>query len=298
MDCHGLKPSQWQHQKMDQSEKNIFNVLKQATEFLTSHNITEAQLDAEVLLCGVLKIKRSNLVTLRQETISQEQNQQYQKFLNRRITGEPVDYILGNSEFMGLTFKVNQNVLIPRPETELIVEQANKLIKENKFKQVLDLCTGSGAIAVSVAHYNDDVSVVASDISQKALEIAKENAVTNNVSKKIEFMESNMFSNIINKKFDIIISNPPYVTKKEYEGLERELFFEPKNAFLAGEDGLEFYKIIADNSARYLNRKGVLLLELNANISLQIADLFSNFLFVKIIKDYSGLDRILVAQNG
>ena len=283
---------------MYQTEKNIFNILKQAAEFLTSHNITEAQLDAEVLLCGVLKIKRNNLVTLRQETITQEQNQQYQNYLNRRITGEPVDYILGNSEFMGLTFKVNQNVLIPRPETELIVEQANKFIKENKFKQVLDLCTGSGAIAVSVAHYNEDVSVVASDISQKALEIAKENAITNNVSKKIEFIESNMFSNIINKKFDIIISNPPYVTKKEYEGLERELFFEPKNAFLAGEDGLEFYKIIADNSARYLNSKGVLLLELNANISLQIADLFSDFLFVKIIKDYSGLDRILIVQNG
>ncbi len=283
---------------MYQTEKNIFNLLKQATEFLTSHNITEAQLDAEVLLCGVLKIKRSNLAALRQETITQEQNQQYQDYLNKRITGEPVDYILGNSEFMGLTFKVNQNVLIPRPETELIVEQANKFIKENNFKQVLDLCTGSGAIAVSVAHYNDDVSVVASDISQKALEIAKENAVTNNVSKKIEFIESNMFSNIINKKFDIIISNPPYVTKKEYEGLERELFFEPKNAFLAGEDGLEFYKIIADNSAGYLNHKGVLLLELNANISLQIADLFSDFLFVKIIKDYSGLDRILIAQNG
>ncbi len=283
---------------MYQTEKNIFNLLKQATEFLTSHNITEAQLDAEVLLCGVLKIKRSNLAALRQETITQEQNQQYQDYLNKRITGEPVDYILGNSEFMGLTFKVNQNVLIPRPETELIVEQANKFIKENNFKQVLDLCTGSGAIAVSVAHYNDDVSVVASDISQKALEIAKENAVTNNVSKKIEFIESNMFSNIINKKFDIIISNPPYVTKKEYEGLERELFFEPKNAFLAGEDGLEFYKIIADNSAGYLNHKGILLLELNANISLQIADLFSDFLFVKIIKDYSGLDRILIAQNG
>ena len=281
-----------------QAASNIFTILKQATEFLTSHNITEAQLDAEILLCGVLKIKRTKLSTLRQETISQEQYQQYQNYLNKRITGEPVDYILGISEFMGLQFKVNSNVLIPRPETELIVEQANKFIKENNFKQVLDLCTGSGAIAVSVAHYNDNISVVATDISPKALQVAKENAITNNVSNKVEFIESNMFDNIIDKKFDIIISNPPYVTEKEYKGLERELFFEPKNAFLAGEDGLDFYKIIADNSARYLNPKGVLLLELNANISLQIADLFSDFLFVKIIKDYSGLDRILVAQNG
>ena len=283
---------------MYQTEKNIFNLLKQATDFLTSHNITEAQLDAEVLLCGVLKIKRNILATLRQEKISQEQFQQYQNYLNKRIKGEPVDYILGTSEFMGLTFKVNSNVLIPRPETELIVEQANKFIKENNFKHILDLCTGSGAIAVSVARYNDNISVTASDISSKALQVAKENAAINNVSNKIEFLESNMFVNIIDKKFDIIISNPPYVTEEEYKGLERELFFEPKNAFLAGEDGLDFYRIIAENSARYLNPKGILLLELNANISLQITDLFNDFLFVKIIKDYSGLDRILIAQNG
>jgi release factor glutamine methyltransferase len=283
---------------MYQTEKNIFNLLKQATDFLTSYNITEAQLDAEVLLCGVLKIKRNILATLRQEKISQEQFQQYQNYLNKRIKGEPVDYILGTSEFMGLTFKVNSNVLIPRPETELIVEQANKFIKENNFKQILDLCTGSGAIAVSVARYNDNISVTASDISSKALQVAKKNAAINNVSNKIEFLESNMFVNIIDKKFDIIISNPPYVTEEEYKGLERELFFEPKNAFLAGDDGLDFYRIIAENSARYLNPKGILLLELNANISLQIADLFNDFLFVKIIKDYSGLDRILIAQNG
>ena len=283
---------------MYQSEKNIFTILKQATEFLTSHNITEAHIDAEVLLCGVLKIPRSKLPTIRQEIITQEQYQKYQNFLNKRITGEPVDYILGTSEFMGLKFKVNSDVLIPRPETELIVEQANKFIKENNSKTVLDLCTGSGAIAISVAHYNNNVSVVASDISKKALLVAKDNAVINNVSKKIEFIESNMFDNIIDKKFDIIISNPPYVTKKEYEGFEKELLFEPQTAFLAGEDGLDFYKIIAAKVPQYLNNKGILLLELNANISLQIADLFSDFLFVKIIKDYSNLDRILIAQNG
>ena len=282
---------------MYQTETNIFNILKQATEFLTSHNITEAQLDAEVLLCGVLKIKRNILVTLRQETLTQEQYQQYQNYLTRRITGEPVDYILGTSEFMGLKFKVNPDVLIPRPETELIVEQANKFIKENHSKTILDLCTGSGAIAVSVAYYNN-VTVVASDISKKALQVAKDNAIANNVSKKIEFIESNMFDNIIDKKFDIIISNPPYVTEDEYRNLQKEIFFEPETAFVAGKDGLEFYKIIASKVSQYLNPKGILLLELNANISLQIADLFENFLFVKIVKDYSNLDRILIAQNG
>ncbi len=281
-----------------QQASNIFTILKQAKEFLTSHNITEAQLDAEVLLCGVLEIPRSKLSTIRQEVLTQEQYQKYQKFLNKRITGEPVDYILETSEFIGLQFKVNSNVLITRPETELIVEQANKFIKENNSKTVLDLCTGSGAIAVSVAYYNDNISVIASDISKNALQVAKDNAATNKVSDKIEFIESNMFDNIIGKKFDIIISNPPYVTEKEYEDLEKEIFFEPKNAFLAGKDGLDFYRIIANKVSQYLTPKGILLLELNANISLQIANLFEDFLFVKILKDYSNFDRILIAQNG
>lgn len=279
------------------SASNVFTILKQATEFLISHNINEAKLDAEVLLCGVLNITRSKLFTIRKEYISQEQYQKYQKYLNRRVLREPVGYILEKTEFMGLNFKVNSNVLIPRQETELIVESANKFIKENNLKTVFDLCTGSGAIAVSVAYYNN-VSVVASDISDKALQIAKDNAVINNVSNKIEFIESDMFNNIISKKFDIIISNPPYVTTDEYIGLEKELFFEPKNAFVAGNDGLTFYRIIAQRAKQYLNDKGILLLELNSNISLRIADLFKDFHSVKIVKDYSNLDRILVVENG
>ena len=206
------------------SASNIFTILEQATEFLTSHNIKEAKLDAEILLCGVLNINRSKLFTVRKESISRQQYQQYQDYLNRRILREPIGYILENTEFMGLTFKVNPNVLIPRQETELMVEKANDFIKERNLKTVLDLCTGSGAIAVSVSYYNN-VSVIASDISKKALQTAKDNAVANNVLNKIEFMESDMFDNIISKKFDIIISNPPYVTTDEYVGLEKELFF-------------------------------------------------------------------------
>lgn len=277
--------------------ENIFNVLKQATVFLASHNIIEAQIDAEILLCEVLKIKRSSLPTIRQNLITPQQYQQYKSFLNRRVTGEPIDYIIGIKEFMDLNFKVNSDVLIPRQETELLVEQADKLIKEKNLKTMLDLCTGSGAIAVSLAFYND-ISVVASDISTKALQVAKHNATVNNVLNKIEFIESNMFDNIIGKKFDIIISNPPYVTTDEYNGLQKEISFEPKNAFVAGKDGLDFYRIIAQKAKQYLNCKGILMLELNSNISKQIADLFKGFAFLKIVKDYSNLDRILIAQNG
>lgn len=283
---------------MYQIEKNIFYILQQSVELLKSHNIAEAQLDAEVMLCDVLKVSRSKLYTICKNLITEEQYKQYEIYLKRRIKREPIAYILRNTEFMGLTFKVDSNVLIPRQETELLVEQVNKFIKENNSKRILDLCTGSGCIAVSVTHYNDNIFVVASDISKNAIEIAKYNAVINNVSNKINFIESNMFDNIINEKFDIIISNPPYVTEEEYKSLEKEIFFEPKTAFLAGKDGLIFYKIIADKAKQYLNSKGLLILELNSNISLQIADLFNKFFSVRIIKDYSNLDRILIAQNG
>ena len=283
---------------MSQTEKNIFNILKQATEILTSYNITQAKTDAEVLLCDVLNITRNKLVTLRQEFLNKEQYTKYQQYINRRITREPVSYILGKTEFVGLPFKIDNNVLIPRQETELIVEQANEFIKKNNMSTVLDLCTGSGCIAVSVAKYNPNISVTAVDISGKALSVAKENSTINNVNNQINFIESDMFSNIIDKNFDIIISNPPYVTADEYKNLEEEIFFEPKTAFLADTDGLEFYRIIAKKAKYFLNKKGMLLLELNANISSKIADLFRDFIFIKIIKDYSDLDRILIVQNG
>ena len=283
---------------MCQTEKNIFNILEQATKILTSYNITQAKTDAEVLLCDVLNIPRNKLATLRKETLNKEQYKKYQQYINRRITREPVSYILGNTEFMGLPFKVDNNVLVPRQETELIAEQANEFIKQNNMSTVLDLCTGSGCIAISVAKYNPNISVTAVDISSKALSVAKENSTINNVNNQIKFIESNMFSNIIDKKFDIIISNPPYVTADEYKSLEKEIFFEPKIAFLADTDGLEFYRIIAEKAKCFLNNKGMLLLELNANISSKIADLFKDFVFIKIIKDYSGLNRILIVQNG
>lgn len=277
---------------------DVFTILKYATDFLTSHNIIEAKIDAEVLLCDVLNIPRKTLPTLRKEKITQKQYDLYIKYLKKRIMGEPVSYILKNTEFMGLKFEVNPDVLIPRQETEILVEYANELIKKHNFKKILDLCTGSGCIAVSVACYSKIVSVTASDISPKALKTALKNARTNKVADKIKFIQSDIFDNIIEEKFDIIISNPPYVTAEEYKTLQKEVFFEPKNALVAGDNGLYFYKMIAQNAKRYLSDNGLLLLELNSNLSLQIAELFKDFSFVEIIKDYSQFDRILVIKNG
>ncbi len=272
--------------------KNIFTVLKEAQEFLTSHNITEAKIDAEVLLCDVLNIERKNLVTLRTQEITEEQYDKFQKYLTERITGKPVAYITGVTEFMGLKFNVTPDILIPRQETEILVEKANDIIKKNNFKTCLDLCTGSGCIAVSVACFNENISVTASDISIQALKTARHNAGLNNVTEKINFICSDIFENI-KGKFDIILSNPPYVTEAEYKCLQKELYFEPKLALTAPDNGLYFYKLIAQKAKNYLNENGVILLELNSGLSEQIKDLFKDFSRTQIIKDYSGLDRIL-----
>jgi len=278
---------------------NIFTLLKTSEEFLTLHNIKEAKLDAEVLLCSVLNIKRSKLFTMRSDSLTQIQLKQYEKYLERRSHREPVAYISGKSEFMGLEFNVNSNVLIPRQETELLVEEVNNQIKINNYKDILDMCTGSGCIAVSVA-FSNDVFVTAIDISKAAVDIAANNAVINKVISRIEFLISDMFDNINKKKFDIIISNPPYITREEFKTLEQELLFEPKNALVAEDDGLFFYNKIAENSKEYLNNNGIIVVELNSNMSQKIVELFEKYGFVKIkiIKDYANLDRVLVLKNG
>ncbi len=275
---------------------NIFTVLKQAEELLTSHNITEAKLDAEIMLCDVLNIERKILPTVREQIITNGQYTLYKNYLEQRTQRKPTAYITGNTEFMGLKYKVSPDVLIPRQDTEILVELVNDFINKNNRKKVLDLCTGSGCIAVSVAAYNKDVSLIASDISEKALNIAKENAESNNVSDRIKFIKSDIFGNI-NEKFDIIASNPPYVTEEEYKKLEKELYFEPKLALTADDNGLYFYKQISENAKKYLNDDGVIFLELNADLSREIESLFKNFASTKIIKDYSGLDRVLLIYN-
>ncbi len=279
-----------------QPKYNVWALLQEAEKFLTSHNITEAKIDAEVMLCDVLNIERKILPTVREKFITEQQCIKYKEYLERRATREPLSYITGNTEFMGLKFKVSPDVLIPRQETEILVETVNNFIKENNSKTILDLCTGSGCIAVSVASYNKDISVTATDISKNALNIAKENAKLNNVSSKINFIQSNIFGNI-DKKFDIIASNPPYVTETEYKSLEKELYFEPKIALAAEDNGLYFYKKIAEDANKYLTDNGIIFLELNANLSIEIENLFKNFSLTKIIKDYSGLPRILAVKR-
>ena len=278
---------------------NIFTLLKSAEQILKSNNIPEPETDAEVLLADVLNVKRGQLSLIRTNPVGQESFDKYKNYISKRITRQPVAYILGKTEFMGLNFIVNEDVLIPRQETEILVEEVLNRIKINKYSEILDMCAGSGCIAVSVAKYAN-VCVTASDISLKAVDVARKNAEINNVSGKINFIAGDMFFNIPAKKFDIIISNPPYIAEKEFDNLAKELSFEPRTALVADEDGLFFYRQIAQNSKKYLNKNGLIIVELNANIPELITEIFSGagYKKIKILNDYAGLKRVLVTKNG
>lgn len=208
--------------------------------------------------------------------------------------GYPLQYITHQQSFWGLDFYVDENVLIPQPDTEIAVERALKILRLRHNQRVLDLCTGSGAIAISVA-VNSDAKVWASDVSEKALEIAKKNAIDNNAD--VNFILSNMFENIAGQ-FDIIISNPPYIETNTIPTLDLEVQNEPHLALDGGSDGLDFYRTIANQAPDYLNEDGILILEIGYNQKEAVEDLLkANFINIETYKDYANNDRVIVAQK-
>ena len=209
--------------------------------------------------------------------------------VEERIMGKPLWYCVGDVDFYGYKIKVDSRVLIPRPETEELVLRAKEHIGNESH--VLDLCTGSGAIAIAIKGETDAI-VTAVDISEEALELARENAKIN--SAEIEFIKSDMFSSIENKKFDVILSNPPYIKSEDLSGLQKEVKdFEPMLALDGGEDGLKFYKIIAENVRNHLKENGVLLMEIGYNQSEEVKGLFSGYREISTIKDLENKDRII-----
>lgn len=256
-------------------------------EILKKNNIDERE--ARLLLAFVLGVSSDELIRISE--ISKEKFEEYQKVLNKRIQGTPFSYIIGEKEFMKLKFKVNENVLIPRPETEMLVEEVLKY----SARSVLDVCTGSGCIAVSIACYNKKAKVSALDISEAALEIASENAKINKVN--VEFIHSDLFENV-NEKYDIIVSNPPYIETSTIDTLDIEVQNEPHIALDGGVDGLEFYRKIIREARDYLNENGVLLLEIGYNQGRSVSDILSenNYKNIRVIKDLSENDRVCVGN--
>ena len=243
--------------------------------------------EAEWIVSIMLGIKRSEVYT--DNMVSARNQDKIYSVLNQRITGRPLWYCIGDTEFFGLKFLVDERVLIPRPETEILVEKALLDIKDGQT--VLDMCTGSGAIAISISK-NAKANVFAVDVSSDALDLAKENAKLNQAN--VEFIQSDLFSGLGDRTFDVIISNPPYIKSQDILSLEREVKdFEPKIALDGGEDGYFFYREIAKNIKNYIKPNGILLMECGVGQANDILELFENCKSKSIIKDYNDIDRIV-----
>ena len=272
----------------------IKEVIRKGMIKLKTNGVDEPNVKARLLMQYILKKPREYILVYDKEELTLRQEVNYFKGIKKLIEGVPLQHITKSQEFMKLNFYVDQDVLIPRPDTEILVEEVLKISKlYNKKINILDLCTGSGAIAVSLAKYIKDVNIIATDISKNAIEIAEKNAINNNVEDKIKFVVSDMFKNIENK-FDIIVSNPPYIETKEIEKLSKEVKNEPIIALDGGNDGIKYYKIIADNYNKFLNIGGYLLLEIGYNQGESVSKLFKNS---EIKKDLSGNDRVILVKK-
>lgn len=271
-------------------------LIKYGKDQLKNNKIDDETIKAKALLKYILNVDDAYLIIHNNEIQSTEIEKKYKDLMEELIEGKPLQYIMHTQEFMNLNFYVDENVLIPQPDTETLVLQAIKRIKqyENNNIKVLDLCTGSGAIAISLAKEfeNKNVQVYASDISDKALEVAKKNSKKNDVH--INFINSNMFENI-DEKFDIIVSNPPYIETETIKKLSKDVQQEPHIALDGGFDGLVFYKIIASEYEKYLNDNGTLLLEIGYNQKQSVIELFINR-NVECIKDLAQNDRVIIVK--
>lgn len=262
-----------------------------ACEMLEASGIEDAGTDSWILLEHVTGLSRALFYADGFQEMADDAAAKYLKLIGARTERIPVQHLTGEQEFMGLTFQVNSSVLVPRQDTEILIEQAERVLQPGM--KVLDMCTGSGCIAVSLKVRHQELSIAAADISGEALDVAKQNA--KNLEAKITFVHSDMFSNI-EGTFDMIISNPPYIPTEEIERLEEEVkLHDPYSALDGREDGLHFYRILASESPKYLKQGGYLYMEIGYDQSRDVEMLLKEAGFTEVCtqKDLAGLDRVV-----
>ena len=270
----------------------LFDLRKEMKETFTQHSLDDV--DVDFIVSEVLGIPRTELALV--DEITGEDESKIRHFCELRVNENmPIDKMFQRAYFYGLRLKVDDNVLSPRQDSEILVETAIGIINENDYHTMLDLCTGSGALAIAIKKNVPKLSVTASDISAKALKIARFNAKSNDVD--INFVRSNMFEKITDK-YDIIISNPPYISSDDISELDREVRdFDPHIALDGGDMGLKYYNIIHDNARQHLNENGMLILEIGYEQRRLVTDLFIDFELIDCVKDLNGIDRVLVLKK-
>ena len=283
---------------------------------LMDSDIADATRDCKILYCYMMDIPFSKIILEYQKVLQDRLCDKYFELIDRRSKGEPVQYIMGCQEFMGLEFIVNENVLIPRQDTETLVEDALEIINTGTLRgedmdvkrkewDILDLCTGSGAIGVSLARIANKVNVTCSDISEGAIKVAKENAQKHGLAKSMKFEQGDLFKpfnkHFRKQKFDMIISNPPYIKSSVIPTLQKEVCeHEPLSALDGGESGLDFYERIVSGVGSHLKKGGVLLMEIGNDQGEAVSGLLSRngeFTSIRVLKDLAQRDRIVFAKK-
>jgi release factor glutamine methyltransferase len=293
----------------------VSEILDKTTGYLKKKGIPEPRIDAEVLLAHILKIERLEIYLNLDWQLTEKDLSAYEKLIERRAAREPVAYIVGYKEFMGLKFFLNKEVLIPRPETEILVEkviekaQRMKKVKsygygKDNYITIIDLCTGSGNIAISLARNIESCKIYATDISEGAIQVARRNARFHNVEGKVEFLLGDLFSPLkkfnLNLAVDFVVSNPPYVKSRDLVLLQPEIKKEPVSALEGGNEGLDFYQRIVPEALKYLVDGGYLIMEIGDRQGKAVTDLIKKekrFSPPLLVRDYAGLDRVVMAQK-
>jgi release factor glutamine methyltransferase len=282
----------------DEGPLSLRQAVRQAADELQRAGMKTPARDAELLLVHTTGLSRTDLIASPTQTLTAAQERRYRELIDRRANWEPIQYITGEREFYGLRFTVTPEVLIPRPETEHLVEAALERIPPNVPFHIADVGTGSGAIAVALAVGRPTASVIAVDISAAALKIARQNASANGVAARIEFVEADLLVGIAAQSVDMVVSNPPYVADGERETLDAEVKnYEPARSLFAGPTGLEVYERLIPQAANALRPGGWLIMEIGAGQQSQLSQLLKNWSNVSFIPDLQGIPRVVLAQR-
>ncbi len=275
----------------------IKELLEQGRKKLIKNKIEDASFIARILLQFILNMQQTELIQKEMEQVSKKEKQNYEIALQKIIEGIPLQYITKKQEFYGLSFYVDENVLIPQPDTEVLVEEVLNIVKKEKKENILDICTGSGAIGIALAYHLEKAHITMSDISKEALNIAKRNSIQNKVLEKVTLVQSDLLEKI-EGKFDVIVSNPPYIETKVISSLSKQVQKEPHLALDGGEDGLNFYRRLVNEAPKYLKQDGYLCLEIGYNQKEQVLKLAQEqFLKVEVKKDLAGNNRVIICKK-
>jgi release factor glutamine methyltransferase len=284
----------------------LIEAINNAAQKLSENGVSNARLDAELLLSHVLNKNRAWLITHIHDALEGKNLQFFEGAVDRRARREPLQYIIGKQEFWGLEFRVTPDVLIPRPETELIIESALAIARDRHGPlTIIDLCTGSGCIAVSLAKELPSAQIIATDTSEKALGVARTNARAQNVAERIRFFEGDLFEPLetlaVHGRVDIIVTNPPYIRAGDLNTLQAEVRdYEPETALIAGPDGTEVHRRIIGAAPHYLKPRGILIMEMGMGQSGALAAMIreqEQYGSFEVLKDLAGIERVLVARK-